>query len=113
MVLGWIKGSENPSFCYRVEHGKEATYQLKLQNINVRSNKFHWQHNPGVFSKLEVTYYPACGYYISCHSKTDVLELVRSVRTSCRRTGRMSRRRTGRMSTCRGWEVQDGLMVLS
>ena len=63
MVLGWIKGSENPSFCYRVEHGKEATYQLKLQNINVSSNKFQIQHNPGVFSKLEVTYYPACGFY--------------------------------------------------
>jgi hypothetical protein len=63
MVLGWIKGSENPSFCYRVEHGKEATYQLKLQNINVSSNKIQWQHNPGVFSKLEVTYYPACGFY--------------------------------------------------
>ncbi len=62
MVLGWIKGSENPSFCYRVEHGKEASHQLKLQSVNISSNDLRWQHNPGVFSKVEVTYYPARGF---------------------------------------------------
>jgi len=46
-----------------LEHGKEKTVQLKLQAINVSSNKFRIPNNPGIRSKLEVSPYPNLGFY--------------------------------------------------
>ena len=62
-VLKLATGSEAPSFTYRCEYGREKTVTLKLQAINISSNKFKIPDNPGIRSKLEVSPYPNLGFY--------------------------------------------------
>ena len=61
LVLKLAPGSERSTFQYRVEHGKEKTVKLKLQAINVSSNKINIPNNPGFASKTEASPYPRIG----------------------------------------------------
>lgn len=61
-VLKIATGSKASQFTYRVEHGKEKTVTLKVQAINVSSNKINLPDNPGIRSKTEVSPYPKLGF---------------------------------------------------
>ena len=62
LILKLATGSESSTFQYRVEHGKEKTVKLKLQALNISSNKINIPDNPGFKSKTEASPYPRLGF---------------------------------------------------
>ena len=59
-VLKIATGSKSSTFQYRSEYGKEKTVTLKVQSINVSSNKINLPDNPGIRTKLEASPYTRC-----------------------------------------------------
>ena len=65
LILKLCPASSDPKFAYRVEHGKEKTVTLKMQNLNILSNYVRVPSKgiAGFRTKLEVSPYPRIGLH--------------------------------------------------